>query len=400
MAEIKFEVNKKIYDFLENSDFKVNVIYGGAGSGKSYTVTQFLILDRLLNRRNKRLLVTRKTNTALIQTAYRLFLEWLENFEIRYDERKSKQTIFLPNKSEIVFRGMDDPEKIKSSEFNYIWMEEATEFTLEDYLQIKLRLRRATNDKNQMYLTFNPVRSWATDYFLKKEDKEINILHTTYLDNLRFLDDDYVKTLEDLVNQDLSFYQIYTLGEVSELKNKVYNNYVIIKDVPTKFDEIVYGLDFGYNNPTACLKVGIKDDNIYIIKELYETHLTNEDLIEKLKNFVDNRYDEIYSDTEPDRIKEIERAGFNIRAAKKAKQKVANGIDLIKRKKIYIHESCINTIDEIKNYKYKEDSKGNILDEPVKFKDHAMDAMRYAAEYFMNYDETARNIKIKIKRSV
>ncbi|MGB4715515.1 MAG: hypothetical protein WBH38_08225, partial [Defluviitoga tunisiensis] len=63
MAEIEFEVNKKIYDFLENSNFKVNVIYGGAGSGKSYTVTQFLILDRLLNRRNKRLLVTRKTNT-------------------------------------------------------------------------------------------------------------------------------------------------------------------------------------------------------------------------------------------------------------------------------------------------------------------------------------------------
>jgi len=170
MAEIEFEVNKKIYDFLENSNFKVNVIYGGAGSGKSYTVTQFLILDRLLNRRNKRLLVTRKTNTALIQTAYRLFLEWLEKFEIKYDESKSKQMILLPNRSEIVFRGMDDSQKIKSSEFNYIWMEEATEFTKEDYLQLKLRLRRASNVKNQMYLTFNPVHSWATDYFLKTED--------------------------------------------------------------------------------------------------------------------------------------------------------------------------------------------------------------------------------------
>ena len=400
-AEIKIQANRKIYEFLKNTNYKIYVVYGGAGSGKSYTVSQFLIVNKLLRYKNKRLLVTRKYNPSLKQTAYSLVLEWLSKFGVKYEEKKSEQLITLANGSEILFRGMDDSEKIKSSEFNYIWMEEATEFSMDDFLQLRLRLRRANaGQRNQMFLTFNPVSSWTTDYFLKHKQEDTGILHTTYKDNIRFLDDDYVKTLEDLANQDLSFYQIYALGEVAELKNKVYNNYVIVKDVPAKFDEIVYGLDFGYNNPTACLKVGIKDDDIYILDELYETHLTNEDLIEKLKDFIDNRYDEIYSDTEPDRIKEIERAGFNIRAAKKAKQKVANGIDLLKRKKIYIHESCVNTIDEIKNYKYKEDSKGNILDEPVKFKDHAMDAMRYACEYFMGYDETARNIKIKIKRSV
>lgn len=400
-AEIKIQANRKIYEFLKSTNYKIYVVYGGAGSGKSYTVSQFLIVNKLLRYKNKRLLVTRKYNPSLKQTAYSLVLEWLSKFGVKYEEKKSEQLITLANGSEILFRGMDDSEKIKSSEFNYIWMEEATEFSMDDFLQLRLRLRRANaGQRNQMFLTFNPVSSWTTDYFLKHKQEDTGILHTTYKDNIRFLDDDYVKTLEGLANQDLSFYQIYTLGEVAELKNKVYNNYVIVKDVPAKFDEIVYGLDFGYNNPTACLKVGIKDDDIYILDELYETHLTNEDLIEKLKDFIDNRYDEIYSDTEPDRIKEIERAGFNIRAAKKAKQNVANGIDLIKRKKIYIHEDCINTIDEIKNYKYKEDSKGNILDEPVKFKDHAMDAMRYACEYFMAYDETARNIKIKIKRSV
>ena len=382
MAEIEFEVNKKIYDFLENSNFKVNVIYGGAGSGKSYTVTQFLILDRLLNRRNKRLLVTRKTNTALIQTAYRLFLEWLEKFEIKYDESKSKQMILLPNRSEIVFRGMDDSQKIKSSEFNYIWMEEATEFTKEDYLQLKLRLRRASNVKNQMYLTFNPVHSWATDYFLKTEDKEVNILHTTYLDNLYFLDDDYVQTLEDLINQDESFYQIYTLGEVAELKNKVYNNYVIVKDVPTKFDEIIYGVDFGFNNPSVILEIGLKDDNIYITKELYETHLTNEELIERLKTFVYSKNAEIYADSaEPARIEEIARAGFNIYPAKKD---VKDGIDFLKRKMIYLYKDCTNTIKEIQMYKWKESKNGEILDEPVKFNDHAMDAMRYAVYTYQN----------------
>jgi len=394
----EIQVNKKIYDFLEQTNYKIYVIYGGAGSGKSYTVTQFLIVDKLLKYKNKRLLVTRKYNPSLKQTAYSLMLEWLQKLEVKYEEKKSEQVIKLPNGSEILFRGMDDAEKIKSSEFNYIWMEEATEFTMQDFLQLRLRLRRANaGQRNQMFLTFNPVSSWVTDHFLKQEQEDVGILQTTYKDNIRFLDDDYVKALEGLANQDLSFYQIYALGQVAELKNKVYNNYVIVKNIPSKFDEIVYGLDFGYNNPTACLKIGIKDDEIYILDELYETHLTNADLIEKLKDFIDNKYNEIYSDVEPDRVREIHLAGFNIRQAKKH---VKNGIDFLKRKKIYINEKCTNTIEEIKSYKYKEDKSGNVLDEPVKFKDHAMDAMRYAAEYFMNYDETARNIKIKLKRSV
>ena len=398
--EAKVRVIRKIYSFLKKCEKQKEVIvYGGAGSGKSYTVAQFLIIEKLLSNRNKRLLVTRKYNPSLRVTTWQLIHEMLNELGVPYLENKTEQVLQLPRRNEIYFRGLDDAEKIKSSEFNYIWMEEATEFDYEDYLQLKLRLRRATNSVNQMFLTFNPVAGWTQKQFFKQENDDVAILHTTYVDN-PFLDSEYTKMLEYLKEQDETYYQIYTLGQFAILKNKVYNNYVIVKDVPAKFDEIVYGLDFGYNNPTACLKIGIKDDDIYILDELYETHLTNEDLIEKLKDFIDNRYDEIYSDTEPDRIKEIERAGFNIRAAKKAKQKVANGIDLLKRKKIYIHENCTNTIEEIKNYKYKEDRQGNVLEEPVKFKDHAMDAMRYACEYFMAYDETARNIKIKIKRSV
>ena len=372
----EIQVNKKIYDFLEQTNYKIYVIYGGAGSGKSYTVTQFLIVDKLLKYKNKRLLVTRKYNPSLKQTAYSLMLEWLQKFKVKYEEKKSEQVIKLPNGSEILFRGMDDAEKIKSSEFNYIWMEEATEFTMQDFLQLRLRLRRANaGQRNQMFLTFNPVSSWVTDHFLKQEQEDVGVLKTTYKDNIRFLDDDYVKALEGLANQDFSFYQIYALGQVAELKNKVYNNYVVVKDLPSSYDEIIYGVDFGYNNPSVILEIGIKDGNIYIIKELYKTHLTNSELIEEMKKFVHANSD-VYADAaEPDRIKEIEQAGFNIYPAKK---EVKNGIDFLKRKKIYIHENCTNTIEEIKNYKYKEDRQGNVLEEPVKFNDHAMDAMRYA----------------------
>ena len=380
--ETRVKVIKKIYSFLQNCNKqKEVVVYGGAGSGKSYTVAQFLIIEKLLSNRNKRLLVTRKYNPSLRVTTWKLIHELLDEFEIPYIENKTEQVLQLPRRNEIYFRGLDDAEKIKSSEFNYIWMEEATEFDYEDYLQLKLRLRRATNSVNQMFLTFNPVSGWTQKQFFEQESDDIAILHTTYVDN-PFLDKEYTEMLELLKEQDEAYYQIYTLGQFAILKNKIYNNYQIVSKIPENFDEIIYGVDFGYNNPSVILEIGLKDDNIYITKELYETRLTNEELIGKLKSFVKNKNAEIYADSaEPARIEEISRAGFNIFSAKK---EIKNGIDFVKRKKIYIHESCTNTIKEIQSYKWKENKNGEILDEPVKFLDHAMDAMRYAVYTHQN----------------
>lgn len=380
--EARVKVIRKIYSFLkECRKQKEIVVYGGAGSGKSYTVAQFLIIEKLLSNRNKRLLVTRKYNPSLRVTTWQLIHEILNELEIPYMENKTEQVLQLPRRNEIYFRGLDDAEKIKSAEFNYIWMEEATEFDFEDYLQLKLRLRRATTSVNQLFLTFNPVAGWTQKQFFEQESDDIAILHTTYVDN-PFLDIEYTKMLEFLKDQDEAYYQIYTLGRYAILRNKVYNNYQIVSKMPESFDEVIYGVDFGFNNPSVILEIGLKDDNIYITKELYETHLTNEELIGKLKSFVRNKNAEIYADSaEPMRIEEITRAGFNVYPAKKD---VKNGIDYIKRKKIFINENCINTIKEIQTYKWKEKKDGEILDEPVKFMDHAMDAMRYAVYTHQN----------------
>ncbi len=374
--EAKVKVIQKIYSFLKKCEKqKEIVVYGGAGSGKSYTVAQFLIIEKLLSNRNKRLLVTRKYNPSLRVTTWKLVHELLDEFEIPYIENKTEQVLQLPRRNEIYFRGLDDAEKIKSAEFNYIWMEEATEFDYEDYLQLKLRLRRATNSVNQMFLTFNPVAGWTQKQFFEQESDDIAILQTTYVDN-PFLDIEYAKMLEFLKEQDEVYYQIYTLGRYAILKNKIYSNYQIVSKMPGNFDEIIYGIDFGFNNPSVILEIGLKDDNIYVTKELYETHLTNEDLMEKLKIFVDNKNAEIYADSaEPARIEELYRAGYNIYPAKKD---VNNGIDFLKRKMIYLYKDCTNTIKEIQMYKWKENKNGEILDEPVKFNDHAMDALRYA----------------------
>ena len=141
------------------------------------------------------------------------------------------------------------------------------------------------------------------------------------------------------------------------------------------FEELIYGLDFGYCNPSALIEIGIKDDIIYERELLYQTHLTNADLIEKLKKLIPDKSNPIYADSaEPARIEEIHRAGYKIYPADKS---VKDGIDFVKRRKIHILRSSTNLIDEKRIYKYREDKNGYALEEPIKFRDHLMDAERY-----------------------
>jgi len=382
MAEVRVQVNAKIWRFLETHRHKVLLVYGGAGSGKSYTVAQWVIYRAL--RHPMHALITRKHNPSLRITAFALVRQFLSDWGIPHEVKIADQEIHLP-RSVLFFRGLDDPEKIKSAEYNLIWMEEATEFTRDDYRQLKLRLRRHNNGRyrNQLIMTFNPIsmHHWIyEEFFAQGEQDDVAVLHTTYRDNLRWLPPDYVAELERLKEQDEYFYKVYTLGQFAARKGLIYDNWEVIPDeeadkVLASAEEVFYGLDFGYNNPTALLKLVERDGVIYVVDELYRSGLTNADLIALLADFVQPK-GVIYADAaEPARIEEIARAGYAILPAEKS---VKDGIDFVKRHRLKVAARCTNTIKELRNYKWKEDRNGRTLDEPVKFMDHAMDALRYA----------------------
>ncbi|MCD6476579.1 MAG: PBSX family phage terminase large subunit [Candidatus Aenigmarchaeota archaeon] len=363
----------KLFEWLSKQKSRIVILLGGAGSSKSYSIAQYLIL-KAYSENNRRFLITRKTLPSLRLTCLKLILQLLEEYQLPYEINRSELIITTPTNSELIFKSIDQPEKIKSSEFNYIWIEEATEITLEDFRQLNLRLRRQPKGINQMFLSFNPIDE---NHWLKTEliDKLENVVYhkSNYKDN-PFLSEEYIKQLEDLINQDKNYYRIYTLGEWGVLENIIYQNWETVDSFPESVDEIIYGLDFGYNNETALVKIGIKDDEFFLKEEIYETKLTNEDLIRRLESL--KIKETIYADSaEPARIEEIYRAGFDILPSEKS---VKDGIDFIKRKKLYITKDSINLIKEIRGYSYKKDKNGNVLEEPVKFRDHLMDAMRYA----------------------
>jgi phage terminase large subunit len=306
------------------------------------------------------------------------FIDMLKAYNI-YSESTHNKTFnsYIYNTNFIQFFSLDEAEKIKSTEFNYIWMEEANEFTYEDYINLKLRLSGAKfkGEQNHLYLTLNPIdaNGWIPERAVKEQDVEV--IKSNYLDN-PFLSDDYIKNLTDLMQQDEAYYRVYVLGEWGKLEGKILTNYKIIPELPEMPSaKWAYGLDFGLINPSALTKVYLYSDRFYLEEKLYKEGLTNKDIIEHLSH--EDRGD-IYGDPSSKMmIEEIRRAGY---PAWEGHKGVKESLDLMQRQTLYIPESSVHLIKEIQGYCWKKDPTDHekFIAEPIKVNDHALDAARYA----------------------
>jgi phage terminase large subunit len=365
-----------IFDRNIKATAPIVVNVGGARSSKSYSILQ-LFVRLFIEERNKEILIARKTLPSLRITAYKVFVELLQDYGYygRCTHNKSNLTIKYRSNT-VQFLSIDDPEKVKSAEFNYVFMEEANEFRYLDFMTLWMRMSAPTQEHqpNRMYLALNPSEefSWINQKLVHWDN--VQVIRSTYLDN-PFLSKTYKKTLEDLKDTDPELYQIYALGEYATLSNIIYQNYQIDQVFPQAFSDDWYGLDWGFNHPTALIHIKSRDDGLYLEEKIYQTNLTNRDLIDLMNEQKIPKKIPIYADSaEPARIEEIYKAGYNIHPAEK---KVADGIDTVKRFKLHIHKDSPNLIKEIRTYKWREDKNGNLLDEPVKFNDDCMDATRY-----------------------
>lgn len=353
---------------------KTVVHVGGAGSSKSHSVAQLLIL-KLCNEEHKKIGICRKTFPSLRMTAMKLVIGLLQDYD-RYiiDNHNKTANTYRYGTNEIQFFSLDEWYKVKSVDFNYVWMEEANDFTYEDYTAIKLTLRNPSRDgeANKLYLSLNPTdaNGWIPTKLLLEDDVEV--IRSTFQDN-PFLSKAYIKTITDLIYQDENFYKIYALGEWGLLQRRIYTNFKVIPVLPDmKEAKWCYGLDFGLVNPSALIKIYQLENRFYLEERLYKAGMDNADIIEFLSH---EEKGDIYGDpTEKQMVEEIFRAGYNIYEGHKG---VTDGINLCKRQILNIPEASVNLIKEIQSYQWKENKKGEVIEEPVKFNDHLMDAMRY-----------------------
>lgn len=388
------------------------VMKGSAGSGKSVDTAQTYIL-RLMKDKGRNLLCIRKADVTNRDSTFAelqgaIFRIFGDNYSKYWKINSSLMLMeFIPNNNQIIFRGMKDDkqrERLKSITFKRgkltdVWIEEATELAQSDFEIIDDRLRGELPDGQfyQIRMTFNPVSSnhWIKKQFFDRKDENVLTHHSTYLMN-RFIDSAYHKRMERRKEVDPEGYEVYGLGNWGETQGIIFRNWEV-KKISLNFDDyddICYGVDFGFNHANAMLEIGYKDGDIYVLREIYGYERTTDDWIKEAEKANFSKQKRMWADSaEPDRIKMYRSSGFACQPVKKEPNSVQAQISWLKGRKIFIHPKCTNLIKELSQWKWKKDEKSNTyLDEPVPFFDDAIAALRYGVE------EWRKDKKIRLNR--
>jgi phage terminase large subunit len=360
---------EKNYEALNDPGIRFVINEGGSRSSKTYSLCQLVIIYCLQNN-HKVVSVIRKTFPALRATVLRDFIEILKELNIYSVEahNKSEHIYTFPNGSIVEFFSVDDEQKIRGRKRDIAWCNEANELYFDDFTQLNMRT------ESKLIFDYNPSESTSWLYELPQE--ESIMIKSTYKDN-PFLPQSIRTQIEDLKRTDEALYQIYALGEKAISKSNIYSQWSFVAHRPARFVKYVYGLDFGYNHPTALMRVYYCDNDIYVEPVIYESYLTTTMLIEKLGSLGIEQTVSILADySRPEIIQEMNIAGYDVINANKV---VKKGIDNLKTFGVICQDDKALK-REYENYKWKKVG-DFITDEPVKLFDDAMDAIRYATTH-------------------
>ena len=375
------EVNTTIsYKHIEDCPTRVCHLVGGSRSGKTYAALQWLIVQALQNK--EVVTIVRKTIPSLKRTVMKDFKDLMQLMGIwnENDFNISDRTYTFYNDSQIQFISTDNAEKLRGVKSNILWIEEASEVDAESYLQLQIRTT------GKIILSYNPT---VSPWHWLREMVDCTRYFTSYKDN-PYLEKSVIRALEDLKNTNIKAWQVYTKGEYTT-NDKAIFEFELVEWLPDEAVFIAWGLDFGYaNDPNALVSMWkLNGNELYILEHCYEKGMVTNEIVDMLKKAVSGN-EEIWADSsEPRLIEEIRRAGFNIKPVTKGKDSINFGIGVLQNYKIKIPKSCQNLINEFYSYEWETDRFGKILDRPVDFNNHLLDAARYVAMMKLSQKATA-----------
>lgn len=342
---------------------------GGSRSGKTYAIIQLLI-TMAVNEAGKRISIVSHSLPHIKRGALRDFQIILKDMAKWHEEQWSATNFIYTfrNGSYIELFGLEDESKARGPGRDILFVNEANLIPKSLFDQLAMRTT------GKIFLDWNPAdfNSWV--YEVADDPKNKNI-HSTYLDNIHNLSQSQVDFIEAYKNLPDDFlWKVYGLGLRGAAKELIYTTWKYYNDDPQNGDTF-YGLDFGYTNPSAMVKVIHYEGANYVQEMLYQSSLTVPEMINRIKSMNVGRKI-IYADcAEPKTIEEIYKAGINVKPSDKD---VWAGIVGVKSYPLFIKRGSDNLVRELQGYKWKKDKNDNITEDPVKSEDHLCDAMRYA----------------------
>ena len=341
-------------------------------SGKTYGTMQNLVLYAI-EYPGTRISCVSRSLPHVKKGLFRDFQQLLKQGVTQLGEmRWTDFTFHFENGSYIEFFGLEDPDKAHGPGRDILFINEANFVPKAVFDQLAMR----TTGKILLDLNPSEFNSWVYD--IADNPANLNI-HSTYKDNIANLSPQQVAFIEAYQHlPDPFMWQVYGLGLRGASEAIIFRFFELVDGLPGK-GEIIYGLDFGFNNPNAMVRCEVYDGDVYVEEMLYQSNLTKGELEEFMKT-IDFGSNYIYADAaEPDSIEQLYRAGFNIHPSNKD---VWNGIMTLKSKRLFIKRTSSNLLSELRSYKWKVDKNDVIKEEPEKLNDHLIDAMRYAVHTY------------------
>lgn len=379
--------------YFEDYGYRYNVFYGGRGSGKTIFVMDKLLIKGLKEKRT--ILLMRKTTASCKFSVWKELKAAVERFKLNqfftFYEGDYSAVCHL-NGTVFKCTGLDVAEKIKGfSEISDVLLEEATEFTPEDFELIDGTVRSVKYKLPlQIYFLFNPVSkaNWVYKRFgfdTGIAPPDTFILKTTYLDN-PYVSKDYIKRMENMKRTNPTRWKIEALGDFVSLDKLVFHNYLVEDFNHAEIKgELIIGMDFGFINDVSTIVASILDEpngRIYVFKEWGATGKTNDELAKIITSLGFSKSMIIADAAEQKSIEEIRRLGIQrIKPCVKGADSIIHGIQKLQNYEIIVHPSCGELITEFENYSWQKDkATGEYINKPIDDFNHYCDALRYSLQ--------------------
>ncbi|HDG8438274.1 TPA: PBSX family phage terminase large subunit [Staphylococcus aureus] len=419
ILDLKNKIGGGYNKFWHNKSF-YRVVKGSRGSKKSKT-TAINFIYRIMKYDWANILVVRRFSNTNKQSTY-TDLKWATNqlgvaHLFKFNESLPEIT-YKPTGQKILFRGLDDPLKITSITVDtgilcWAWFEEAYQIETFDKFSTVVESIRGSYDSpeffKQITVTFNPwsERHWLKSTFFDEETKLNNTFSdtTTYRVN-EWLDKVDIERYEDLYIKNPRRARIVCDGDWGVAEGLVFDNFKVTDfDWREKFkrtQEIAHGMDFGFTfDPTTLINtvVDLKNKELWIYDEHSEKAMLTDDIINMIKRKGYQDAHIVADSAEKRLITEISRKGVpNIKPSVKGANTIMQGVQFIQGFKVYVHPSCVHTIEELNTYTFDQDSEGNWINKPIDKNNHLMDALRYSLEkYHIKLKKRKKNAESKTK---
>lgn len=319
------------------------------------------------------------------------------------------QFTFLPTGAQIIFRGLDDSSKLKSIKprkgiFRYIWFEEFSELTGENFTRSVLQSVQRGGEKFTVFRSFNPpisASNWANIYIQRPDPRGIT-LHTSYLDvPAEWLGEGFIYEAERLKEINEAAYKHEYLGEATGTGGEVFPN-ITVRNITdeeiSKMQYIYAGIDFGFSiDPAVFIRVAYdrKYDTVYLLDEIYKKHMSNNQLADEIKAkgydktgqvknggvylgnaYYNERQTVICDSAEPKSISDLQNSGIKAIACRKYQGSVIYGIKWLQNRRIVIDPARTpNAHREFVSYEYETTKDGEFLADVPDRNNHTIDAV-------------------------